>query len=59
MAVGMDMASPSNGAEGGFEAMDTSCLPTRTQPHAINTKNYKQAAMPINQQKPKHIHSKF
>jgi len=56
MAVGMDLASPSNGAEGGFEAMDTSSLPQRTQSHAINTKNYKQSAMPINQQKPKHIH---
>lgn len=55
MAVGME-ASPSNGAEGGFEAMDTSSLPPRTQSHAINTKNYKQSAMPISQQKPKHIH---
>lgn len=56
MMVGMEVASPSNGAEGGFEAMDTSSLPPRTQPHAIKAKNYKQSAMPISHQKPKHIH---
>ncbi|XP_052798812.1 ribosomal protein S6 kinase beta-1-like isoform X1 [Mya arenaria] len=43
------------GAEGGYEAMDTSSHPPpHPQSHAINTKQYKPSAMPINQ-RPKHI----
>lgn len=52
---------PVNGAEGGFEAMDTSSPstlgPKRSTSPAINTKNtaYKQSAMPINKHRPPHL----
>lgn len=51
----VDYELPSNGAEGGYEAMDTSApvLPKRSHPSAISTKPHKQTAMPI---RPKHIH---
>jgi len=48
-------AAAANGgaADGGYEAMDT-IPPPHTQSSAINTKNYKPNAMPINQ-RPKHV----
>ncbi|KAH3891888.1 hypothetical protein DPMN_015998 [Dreissena polymorpha] len=58
MTDGFEMATgpAQQAAADGYEAMDTSCQPAqRTQPQNLSSKPYKQAAMPIKQQRPKHI----